>query len=80
MNKRIYDIIDEFYGGLYGGPLCEIMTQRVEDMVREGTKWSYIRMYLWHNTSGGGVSIRAADTIYNAFPEKIEYNATGREL
>lgn len=79
MNTKIYHILDDIYGNLYGGQV-EYMTETVENMVKSGTKWSKVRNYLWMNTSGGGVSVHAADKIREAFPDRIEYDATGREL
>lgn len=73
MRDIIYGILVRLYSRLYGYDQCDWMADHIADKINAGefTTKQDIKMYVWYQTSGGGVAELAAQRIHEALPHLI---------
>lgn len=74
MRDIIYNILVKYYHRLYGYDTCDFMANKIVDRLNDGTFKTRedIKMYIWINTSGGGVAEASSAEIQAALPHLIE--------
>lgn len=73
MRDIIYNILVKYYGRMYGYDMCERMTEYIADKIEDEkfTTRADIQMYVWMNTSGGGVAELVGWAVHEALPHLI---------
>lgn len=73
MRDIVYNILAKYYGPLYGLGLCENMADQICERIIEGkfTSRADIQMYVWMNTSGGGVAESVGWEMHELLPHLI---------
>lgn len=73
MRDVIYDILVKHYARLYGYSECDRMTEHIADKIISGefTTRMDIQMYVWMQTSGGGVAESVGWYVHQALPHLI---------
>ena len=79
MRDIIYNILVRYYARLYGYWLCDAMAEYIADKINSGefTTRKDVQMYVWMNTSGGGVAEEVGWAVHEALPHLI--SAEGKE-